>query len=420
MKHIIFIALLFFVNIQNASAFTRNYFTIHHSAVRNIFAPQLNTTSLISSQKNNDFVIGKDIVETVLNGLSTGTTSIKDIVYNYYASGNIESTCSVFVQDSGATPIYTAVNPSIGTINSVGSTTYVSSGTAYFNARIGRRTKSVPCTFYRTNNVTSYAFNGTAVSTSTIKNMKDQIDTRILGKTPSATTYDIYSARNDSTHTYTRNVNMFAADVDLTCIPVLSGAINSSQTMGILVAPDIMIQANHSHPSGTMYFVKNDNTTVSRNIISGTRIGTTDIWVAKLDSDVPAGITPCKVFSSTAFTNSISPTALSYIQPPLIFTNQFRTLRIGNLIYNTEFPTMIYTFQKTGDYHDWYSIAVGGDSGSPLLALVNNQAVLLGLWYGNTSVPNVSSYITQINTAMASLGSVNSLSTVDLSGFQTF
>ena len=418
MKYAIFAAtFLFLIGSNTASAFTINY-----SALRKIFAPQLQSVSnsLTATSSISDFFLGKNIVETVLNGSSTGTETIKDIVYDYFSTGSVETGCSIFIQDSGNTPVYSAVDPSVATINSNGSTTYVSAGTAYFNARIGRRTRAIPCTFSRTNNSVSYAFKN-VVSNSAIKNMKDGVDTRFSGQTPSPTTYNIYSATNDTTHAYTRNTSNLASALDLTCIPALNAA-SGAQVMGVLVAPDIMIQANHSHPSGTMYFVKNDNTTVSRSITSGVNISGTDIWVAKLDSDVPAGINPCKVFSSTAFTNKISTTSVSYLQPPVMFTNQSRVLRVGKISYgtNSPFSQTINIVRDAANYNDWYSQPCCGDSGSPAFAIVNDQPVVLGVWSTAFSVPNLSGYVSQINAAAAGLGSSNTLTAVDLSGFPSF
>lgn len=419
MKYKVFaVTFLFFAGFQTASAFTINY-----SALRRIFAPQLSTvsSSLSATTTISDFFLGKNITETVLSGSSSGLQTINDVVYDYFSTGNMETTCSVFVQDGGNTPVFTSATPSVATIDQSGNTTYVSNGTAYFNARIGRRTRTVSCAISRTNNVPSHVFNSIATN-SVIQEMKDSVDTRINGLTPSTSNYNLYSAINDTTHSYTRNTNIFANDVDFTCIPTLSGAIGIAQTMGVLVAPDIMIQANHSHPSGVMYFTKNDNTTITRSIISGSRIGTTDIWVAKLDSDVPAGITPCKIFPSTVFTNSISTTSVSYLNPPVVFTNQNRVLRLGIINYNPYmfFLEVVSIIRGTGDYYDWYSKPCCGDSGSPAFALVNGQAVLLGVWYSAFSVSNLSNYITQINAAAASLGSSHTLSTADLSGYLSF
>lgn len=422
MKYIITIILIVFTAFPQSSL----AFTINYSSLRKIFSPQLPTASVTLSATSSvsDFFLGKNIVETVLSGTSNSTTTVKDVIYDYYAPGNIETGCKLFTQNGGASPSYSALNPSVATVNSVGSTTYVSAGTAYFNVRIGRRTRTIPCSFSRTNNTPSYVFRD-VISTSTVRNMKDEVDARIDGVTPSSTTYDIYSATNDSTKVYTRNVSSIAADIDLTCIPTYSGAISSAQTMGVLVAPDIMIQANHSHPNGLMYFVTGSNSTVSRTITSGVSIPGTDIYVAKLSSDAPAGITPCKIFSSTAFTNKISTTSLAYFQPPVLFTNQNRTLRIGRINYDENYVTFsqlirIIKDSASGNYYNWYTQPCCGDSGSPAFALVDGEAVLLGVWYTAYSVPNLSSYITQINSAMASLGSIYTLSTVDLSGFQSF
>lgn len=422
MKYIVSVIIILIVLQSN----TAQAFTINYSSIRKFFAPQLATVSLnfASSTSVSDFYIGNNIVETVLAGSVTATTSIKDVVLNYYSTGSVEKTCTVFIQDGDQIPTYIAINPSIATINQNGSTTYVSNGAANFNVKLGRRTKTTSCNFDRTNNTNSYTFNS-LVSTSTVYNMKNQIDSKISGKTPSSSTYDIFSSINDSTHVYTRNINLFASSTDLTCRPVFSNSVNGNMIgLGALVAPDILLQANHSsiYVGTTVYFVTSGNTTISRTIISNTNVPGTDIAVLRLSSDLPGTITPCKVFSSTAFNNSISTTSIAYTDIPVIFTNQFRTLRIGKLGNNPYSGGILTIIRPTIsiNYYNWYSEPIGGDSGAPAFAIVNNQAVLLGNWWGDTTMSNISNYISQINAKITASGSSYSLTTVDLSGFTTF
>ena len=95
---------------------------------------------------------------------------------------------------------------------------------------------------------------------------------------------------------------------------------------------------------------------------------------------------------------------------------------MGKISYgvNTPFSQQINIVRGSGTYSDWYTVPCCGDSGSPAFALINGEAIVLGVWYTASSVPNLSGYITQINAAMATLGSSNTLSTVSLSGFHTF
>ncbi|MBP6858771.1 MAG: hypothetical protein KBC33_02985 [Candidatus Pacebacteria bacterium] len=421
MRRKYFIILAVFVTVFLVTTHIASAFTINRSIIRRLFAPQISSNTLAGTTTPVDFFLGKNIRQEVLSGSSVGTTSIKDVIYDYFATGSVENKCDIFIQNGWSTPVYSAVHPSIATVDQNGSTTYVSNGSANFNVRVGKRTRTVACDIFRTVDSVSYVYDS-IIPTSTVHSMIEEIDTRLNGETPSATTYNIYSSVNDMTHEYTRNVNSILADLDLTCIPVLSGAISSAQTMGVLVAPDIMIQANHSHPSGTMYFVKADNTTVSRSIVSGTTIPNTDIYVAKLDSPVPAGINPCKVFPPTVFTNYISTTSAVYAQPPVFFTNQHRMIRVGtiNQLIMAYGSKLISIVRGVGDYYNWYTIPCCGDSGSPAFTVINGEPVILGVWYSAYSVPSISDYTSEINAAITSLGSAYSLTSIDLSSFSSF
>lgn len=124
---------------------------------------------------------------------------------------------------------------------------------------------------------------------------------------------------------------------------------------------------------------------------------------------------------------------------PAIFTNQFRTLKVQTL--REEYDSHSYlgtevlitnlgtTFGKSTPYYQWSStttdsvgnaVVVGGDSGDPLMTVVNGKLVALGTWHFSQTAPDISSNITAINTAISSLGSSYPLTTIDLSAFSSY
>jgi len=88
---------------------------------------------------------------------------------------------------------------------------------------------------------------------------------------------------------------------------------------------------------------------------------------------------------------------------PVIFTNQFRTLKIGRLSDIYSMDVNIVSPPVSSSYFSWYSIPQGGDSGSPTFVVINNEALVLGTWYSSQTVPNISNYITEINAAMTDI-----------------
>lgn len=406
----------------------------HSTSGHQIIGRQLLTTTLVNATAN-DFSVGIVSTSTVIVGTSNGTTSVQDFVYNYYNPGSIKYWCN-YIHTSASNPVFTAVNPSIGTVDSSGNVTYVSDGTANFNVTVNDRTKDAACSMSHTTNKYSTTFNG-FVSTSTAKNIVSQMDAMISGLTASPATYDIYSAINDSTHTYTRNSGLFASSgVDMTAVPTYTSAGGTTGN-GILVSPDIVISAAHVGLGigTTFYFVTSTSTTVSRTVIGASNVGTTDIRVIRLDSPFLAGsgVTPAYVLPPTTFFSKVSLAAVNSIMIPVIFTNQFRTLKIQTLYgdyYNSQGHRIEITeLQPTTKYYNWSStttdanhniVVVSGDSGNALMTVVNGKLVALGTWHFSEVAPDVSKYITEIDSAISALGSAYSLTPIDLSGFASY
>lgn len=411
--YVIVAALVFLAGRVSAS-------TIRYSSARNIVAPQLPTSPVFSTAIA-DFNFTQSPVE-VSSGAVSGQTNVNDVLYNTNTSAGVVTTC-LPVAPAGA--IYSSTNTSIGTINSsTGVTTYVGNGTVQFNARYGQVTKAVNCLFNNSISSTN-TFSGYYTTGSLAQFLFATTTARVTGVTPSASTYNIYSSVNDTTKVYVRNNTLFASTThfDLTPIPAYNSAGSGSVTgSGILVAKDIVLGVAHTCPSGTTYFVTSTSTTISRNVVDKAFVSGADICLMKLDSDVPSTITPAKVFAAGAVPETkMTTVALNYDLMPVLYTNQFRILRIGVLNTTSNLYSVGIIASTTSPIRDWYSNIVPGDSGTPVFTSINGQTVAIGTWSFSSGqgfyIPN---YISQINATMTALGSPYQLSTIDLSGFPSY
>ena len=246
------------------------------------------------------------------------------------------------------------------------------------------------------------------------------------GKTASDDTFDLYSVADDANDTYVRNPDLWAAGIDLSCIPVWNSFWSSQNpdwgtwANGCLVTPRDLIQAAHFDPPmppGTVLRFVDANNNVVEGVVAdnnpdddndptpndhnGVVIPGTDIRVVQLTQDLPSNIKPAEVFPANIA--DLLPTLSSGI--PVAMANQFRTLRIGNLDSINNYFDVHRTSGTT--YDDWYSDTEEHDSGSPSLAIVGSTPILLGTWlsndhfYGSNSGSSVSAYIDEINSVLS-------------------
>lgn len=407
--------------------------TVRYSSDRHIVSPSLTTGT-----GNTSYV--KDIIlnyltasTTVVSGSSFLTDDIEDVVYDIYTSATTIDFCSKISAygsaggDSSFPVTYASQNELVGTVDSAGDITYVGDGTTYFTASYAGRTRGFPCTFATNVGGTDYIFND-LVSGSLADHIRDDMDVRLTGLTPSATTQNIFSSSDTGTLTWVRNPNHLASTTDITSAVVYSTA-SGYQATGVLVAPDIILYANHTYGGAgtTIYFVTSTSTTVAKTVGDGVTISGTDIRVQRLTTPVTYGITPAKVLAENDVekygislpSKKISDSALNYSPIPVIYTTQAKGIYVGvtPAFYNL---LVSISIADNPTYSPWYRTVCCGDSGTPAYYIINDEAVLLGTWWSAYTVSNVSNYIDEINAAMTSLGSAYQLTTVDLSGFPTY
>lgn len=209
------------------------------------------------------------------------------------------------------------------------------------------------------------------------------------------------------------NPNIWASGVNLTCIPRNGG------TNGVLITPRDMIYAAHFGSSAPT-FVDSGGTSHPRTTAATTAIPGTDILVSTLNADLPSGVKPCKLVPSNIRSYS-PPPATSFAQAdryPMVFTNQDRTLLIGGVYGFNSLVRLGGAISST--FSGWSYPLRQFDSGSGVFLLINNQIALLTNWYTTTSGPIHADYISEINAAISAHGSPHSVSTINLSEFQTY
>jgi len=255
------------------------------------------------------------------------------------------------------------------------------------------------------------------------------LDAMLADSLPSAE-MPIYTTQNHSGGVYTRNTNNWAYSRVQAMTAISPWNSDSTfQKAGILVSPRHVLFATHYRPAdgSTIRFVQADNTVVTRTLSGVIDLPTTsplypDIAIAKLDSDVPAGISFAKVLP-VGFEDKLP----ANIQPgriPCAATDQEEKLIVIDLAFLphdnsvTEYCSMqIPVSALRSGFNEGL---VGGDSGNPAFWFIGSDLVLLTMWssannggYGTS----VAAFRDDINAAMTTLGGGYQLTPVNLSSY---
>ncbi len=200
----------------------------------------------------------------------------------------------------------------------------------------------------------------------------DEVDDRIDGLTANDSTKLIYSTQDHATPSYVRSATCWGADIDMTCIsPWNSG--NSAFWAGTAITPRHIAMANHAYvaTNSTIRFITSTGSVVTRTVTNSTRVGSTDIRIGLLDSDLPSSITPAKLLPDDyARWWTAAGTAIA-------FTDQEEKLMVADI---TSLSSTLLTIEEPDDAtrQSFYETPVSNDSGNPLFIIVNGDVVLIG------------------------------------------
>jgi hypothetical protein len=235
----------------------------------------------------------------------------------------------------------------------------------------------------------------------------NSIDRRIFGQTPSTGNKLIFSVQNHAGSSYERNTGCWAYGIDLTPISVWNSD-GANEKGGILISPRHILFANHfSITTGsTVRFVTRDNTVVNRTLSNSAQIGSTDLRIGLLDSDVPQTISFAKVLPK-AFASYYSLSGA-----PVLYTDNAENALVAEL----EAPstgTIIDFYVGNSRRSGFYESPTVGDSGGPMCLVYGNQLVALTSLETNQYGPSLHYYYDAVNSGMSSLGGSYQLSNIE-------
>lgn len=362
-----------------------------------------------------DFTASTEGVDEIAAGASTTTQTVDDAVLDVYDPATIDHQRRIVIEASGFPDLtYTNLDTAIGSLGEDRIVRRVQDGTCRILIRSRHVKRKVLCRLSRTDAAAINTFKN-FVTGSLARHCSDAIDTLIVGKT--ASHMPPFTSRNTSTGVYIRNANCWAAGINLTAY--------SANRNCVAISPRHVYAVEHAGVSGaTLHFVTADNQTITRTVTSVQNIGpsngsddyATDIQIAKLDSDLPASITPVKVL----------PANLAAKIPgvghgiPALCTDAERKAHVHDLYDIDGF--IRFRVPTDATRQGLYEAIIGGDSGSPNFLLINGSPVLICSWTfggaGSGAAPHL--YLDAINAGMTTLGGGYSVSTVDLSGFPSY
>lgn len=278
------------------------------------------------------------------------------------------------------------------------------------------------------------------LSTSLAQHCINNIDSRLIGKTRSDTTIQLYNSSNldKAAGNYTRNSNLWCADLvdKLTCIVpfIYRNSTTGSSLFGAtpITKRHLIYPCHIAHPNGSIYdFVNTDNSVVKRTQIQkklspnyNPSTYVFDFCVGLLDSDLPNSIYIPKLLP-TNWRNFLP--NIQY-RIPIFSTHEYELASVRDWVLVDNINYAAFTQPINTKRNEFYQSVINGDSGNPVFLIINNELVLLSSWTfgGLGSGVNYSDFIPEINQLIAdvdALAGINTgyqVSTIDLSGFPSY
>ena len=233
------------------------------------------------------------------------------------------------------------------------------------------------------------------------------IDSPIAGLTANNSTKLIFSTQTPNggvSPVYVRSTTCWAKNIDLSPLSPWNSN-GGTQQAGTLISPRHIVFANHFiiPNTATLIFVDMNNNSYTRTLSNSLQVGSTDIQIGLLNSDLPSNISFCKVasFDLASITDSNNKVAALYTdqEEKALVGDFYNSSSLANL--NSPLDSQRASFRET---------LIIGDSGNPIGFVYNNKLILLFTFYQITNGPSLPYYINEINSVMTTLGGGYTLS----------
>ncbi len=321
-----------------------------------------------------------------------------------------------------ATDVTLSVLDATGVLDSNNRLSRVSDGNCRVQGDSWLKRSIINCDMTRINEHTYTTLDGYAAG-SLARHIVDQT-TALIGS-HTADDMPIYSVQNHTGATYTRNTSCWVYPLNLTAISPWNS--RGGQTRGgVAITPRHVLVAKH-YPlavSDTVRFVTAGNVVVDRTVdaiynVPETVAYSKDVQIVRLDSDLPASITPVKFLPANAYEYLPSWDAWPL---PLIYTNQSERMACApsKISHQSAADYVASIVTTEPPYGVMYEQVIVGDSGSPTFVVINGTPVLICHWTFAGMGAAHHMMLTEIAATLTTLGGGHTLSTVDLSSFTDY
>ncbi len=351
-------------------------------------------------------------------------TTVDDIVYDHIADVTQQQLFELVTLNAAGTATVSSEDAAVATVTD-GKITLVSDGMARITVSDDRDDVIVEHPVFQS--VASSAYNefNSYEASSLCRHIFDEVATRINGLTSSDTTDNIFTpaSQNQTANDLVRNPSLWCADLDLSGIGMEIGKAATA------ISPRHVFSATHYRPSGSIEFVLNDNSVITRNVTNWQSVGTTDLAIGYLDADLPAEVKKYKVLPANYLT--YLPGMFEHL--PIVNTshsgsgwgvNRFmRVQEVDSITSGTMSTKAVGNMLE--EFIPWH--VPFGLSGEPVFLIISGELIPIaenwGRWgYTSNACKFISDYITEINTIMSNQhgDATHQLQEVDLSGFTAF
>jgi len=271
------------------------------------------------------------------------------------------------------------------------------------------------------------------VAGSARKALSDPMDNALVVANP-ATQQEVYTTQDP----YVRNTSFFLQGTHaeaLTCTSPWNSR-QAGRRAGTAITPRHAVLANH-YPliaGDTLRFIASDNTVITRTVVQAARIfhngNGTDAWMILFDSDLPASITPCKLFPDDyeTYLPAGATTAAAAALPLLAmdFSENGIALDLISELATATAPTMTYGAPTIPHRLAFYDPIISGDSGNPVFGVIGSELWLLSTFFGAGSGPSYGGLVAELNAMITTLDTLqgditgHTVTVGDLSSYTTY
>ena len=386
------------------------------------------------------FNVGYELEQYLVNEGVASTVTEDDKILRVYSESDfaqralLEPNIVYSIDDDAPSFTFSTSNNSPLTVSQAGVVEHVSpnaseSGTVSITCSIGdsevTKSETLNLAFFSYSNAAVLADYVTGANTAR-EALSTVIDGEISSTTETGPT-PVYTTRDFETHTYVRNSNCLLANTHTAAFTCASpwNSRGGQFRAGTAVTPRHVLVATHYSlaPNDTIKFVDPNNNVVTRTVTRKTKVGAnTDIDMLLLDSDLPATITPCKIFPQN-FEDYLPAGSDSYLfaatQIPLITINaQGEQVSLRELsqvtqsfLHGNNYIVHVRIPDTTSPRYPFYEPAIDGDSGSPVFAVIGSELWLMNLWWFARGGTFLGSILTELNSAISSLDASEGIST---------